>query len=399
MAASSTDTTEVATGNPEATAGSPAVLSGTAGSAQGTATGEVTGTVTSDPGATETGPEPRGEAPEPQLTGTGAPSAASGDLANNGAGGVDQQEPGKTTPISARDGSGGGANQSGSGGAAKASEITLVRPSGASEAVLAYIGLAETVIQRAVDLLGQGMPEPPPDVGKLLEPQVYETLGKGKAAEKYEETLSRVEAKKTELQSMDSQVQQTSATVAAGQDKTLRKIEAITAKLNTTLEAVSGVDLKPAQETALMDHIAQAVEAVYTEVDNASQINSEMAGEKSGGSGGGGQGGGGQGGGGLESILPMLAMAPMALMPLATQLLPELLGQGEEEDEQKDGEQGKPGDPPADPNAPPADPNAPAPEGSPAPEAAAPPGEPPAEPDQPNPSSPTPAIPSPGTLV
>lgn len=392
MAASSTDTTEVATGSQEATAGWPAVLSGAAGSAQGTATGEVTGTITSDPGATETGPEPRGEAPEPQLTGTGAPSAASGDPANNEAGGA---EPGKITPISAQDGSG---------GAAKASEITLVRPSGASEAVLAYIELAETVIQRAVDLLGQGMPEPPPDVGKLLEPQVYETLGKGKAAEKYEETLSRVEAKKTELQSMDSQVQQASATVAAGQDKTLRKIEAITAKLNTTLEAVSGVDLKPAQETALMDHIAQAIEAVYAEVDNASQINSEMAGEKGGGSGGGGQGGGGQGGGGqggggLESMLPMLAMAPMALMPLATQLLPELLGQGEEEDEQKDGEQGKPGDPPADPNAPPADPNAPAPEGGPAPEAAAPPGEPPAEPDQPNPSSPTPAIPSPGTLV
>ncbi|WP_139347990.1 hypothetical protein [Nocardia donostiensis] len=294
--------------------------------------------------------------------------------------------------------------------------VELVRPEGASEGVLAYIALAETVIQTAVDLLGRGMPSPPPNVDELLTSVVHESLGAGEASKAYKKTLYTVEASQAQLQAMDEQVSKTSITVAAEQDQTLRAIKDIVAKLNTLLQAVSGVDLKPAQEVKLMDHIAAAVEAVYAKVTQVSDMNAEMAGEKNGGGGssngggvptGGATGGGGGGSGGdlMSSLLPMLAMAPMALMPLA-QLLPDLLDPEKDkeddkagEGEQKNGAPGKPGEqtpPPGDPNAP-TDPNAPqngatAPQGQPGP----------ANPEGNAPTAPapdTPPPPAPGTHV
>ncbi|WP_280459264.1 hypothetical protein [Nocardia carnea] len=229
-------------------------------------------------------------------------------------------------------------------------EVDLVRPPGASEALISYLAMAEAAIQTAVDLLGRGMPTPPPEVGDLLSKVTRETLGKGKAEEAYQDTLTKVDAKQTSLLVMDNQVIDTSIVMAAEQDRTLKTIIDIVERLNGVLTKVGSAKLKPPMEMQLLELTATAVDLVYDKVIAVSDLSSEMAGDGGEGSGGNGKpstGGGGAGGaaggagaagamGGLGSMLPMLAMLPMSLMPLATQLLPELL-----DPEKKEGEEGE----------------------------------------------------------
>ncbi len=264
--------------------------------------------------------------------------------------------------------------------------VDLHCPPGASEGLRAFIALADTAIQTAVDLLGRGMTTPPPKVADLLKPAVYETLGKGEADDEYRKTIDKVEARQLKLLQMDDKVVKTSVTVAAEQVQALRSIKTIVTELNTKLKAAGSAKLKPAQELPLLKAVAAAVEAVYDKVTAIADLNEDMANGKGNGnssgngqSGGGGTpsgGGSGGGDGGLSSLLPMLAMLPMAAMPLVSQI-PEMLQKAEEDkaekaekaaQNQKNGAPGQPGQapppgdqpaaaaapPPGDPNAPPA---------------------------------------------
>ncbi|WP_040785507.1 hypothetical protein [Nocardia pneumoniae] len=264
--------------------------------------------------------------------------------------------------------------------------VDLHCPPGASEGLRAFIALADTAIQTAVDLLGRGMTTPPPKVDDLLEPAFYETLGKGKADEEYRKTIDKVEARQLQLLQMDNKVTKSSVTVAAEQVQALRSIKNIVAELNAKLKAAGNAKLKPSQELPLLKAVAAAVEAVYDKVTAIADLNEEVAnggkgsgGGQAGGGGGGGapSGGGGGGDGGLSSLLPMLMMPLMAAAPLVAQI-PEMLQKAEEDKAEKaeKAEQNQKGGtppPPGDPNAPapaappPADPNAaaPAPAGDP----------------------------------
>ncbi|MEU6831339.1 hypothetical protein ABZ894_22040 [Nocardia beijingensis] len=228
--------------------------------------------------------------------------------------------------------------------------VKLHCPPGASEGLSAYIAMAQTAIQTAVDLLGRGMTTLPPEVSDLLEPEIYETLGSGKADDEYRAAVNKVEARQMQLLQMDDKVIKTSATVAAEQVQALRSIENIVDHLNTTLKAAGSGKLKSAQEQSLLKAVAQAVEAVYDKVIAIAELNDKMAnGGGSGnngsggsnGSGGGANGGstGGSGGGdgGLSSLLSTLAMLPMMALPLAQQI-PQML-QNAEEQKQKKAEQ------------------------------------------------------------
>ncbi|MEV6325744.1 hypothetical protein AB0M45_31945 [Nocardia sp. NPDC051787] len=258
--------------------------------------------------------------------------------------------------------------------------VDLHCPPGASEGLRAFIALADTAIQTAVDLLGRGMTTPPPKVDDLLEPAFYETLGKGKADEEYRKTIDKVEARQLQLLQMDNKVIKSSVTVAAEQVQALHSIKNIVAGLNAKLKAAGNAKLKPPQELPLLEAIATAVETVYDKVTAIADLNEEVANGGKGGKGtGGGQtgggggaapgGGGGGGDGGLSSLLPMLMMPLMAAAPLVAQI-PEMLQKAEEDKAEKaekaeqnqkgtappPGNQGAPA-----PAAPPGDPNAPAP--------------------------------------
>ncbi|WP_174187149.1 hypothetical protein [Nocardia barduliensis] len=255
--------------------------------------------------------------------------------------------------------------------------VDLHCPPGASEGLRAFIALADTAIQTAVDLLGRGMTTPPPKVDDLLKPAIYETLGKGEADDEYRKTIDKVEARQLKLLQMDDKVVKTSVTVAAEQVQALRSIKTIVTELNTKLKAAGKAKLKPAQELPLLKAVAAAVEAVYDKVTAIADLNEDMAnggGKGKGGGGGQSNGGGAAGGssgggdGGLSSLLPMLAMLPMAAMPLISQI-PEMLQKAEEdkvdkaEKAEQRGAPGQPGQapPPGDQPAaapPPGDPNA-----------------------------------------
>lgn len=246
-------------------------------------------------------------------------------------------------------------------------EVDLVRPPGASEALISYLAMAEAAIQTAVDLLGRGMPTPPPEVGDLLSKVTRETLGKGKAEEAYQDTLNKVDDKQTSLLIMDNQVIDTSIVMAAEQDRTLKTIIDIVERLNGVLTKVGSAKLKPPMEMQLLELTATAVDLVYDRVIAVSDLSSDMAGDggegaggngkpSTGGSAGGAAGGAGAAGGmgGLGSMLPMLAMLPMSLMPLATQVLPELLDPEKEESEEgEESAAGEEAPEPIDPTAPP----------------------------------------------
>lgn len=262
--------------------------------------------------------------------------------------------------------------------------VDLHCPPGASEGLRAFIALADTAIQTAVDLLGRGMTTPPPKVDDLLEPAFYETLGKGKADEEYRKTIDKVEARQLQLLQMDNKVVKSSVTVAAEQVQALHSIKNIVAELNAKLKAAGNAKLKPSQELPLLKAVAAAVEAVYDKVTAIADLNEEVAnggkgtggGQTGGGGGGAAPGGGGGGGdGGLSSLLPMLMMPLMAAAPLISQI-PEMLQKAEEdkaakaekaEQEQKGGTPPPPGNQsaPAPATPPPGDPNAPVPAGDP----------------------------------
>ncbi|MBF6164670.1 hypothetical protein IU486_07765 [Streptomyces gardneri] len=257
--------------------------------------------------------------------------------------------------------------------------VDLHCPPGASEGLRAFIALADTAIQTAVDLLGRGMTTPPPKVDDLLKPAIYETLGKGEADDEYRKTIDKVEARQLKLLQMDDQVVKTSVTVAAEQVQALRSIKTIVTELNAKLKAAGTAKLKPAQELPLLKAVAAAVEAVYDKVTAIADLNEDMAnggGKNNSGGGQAGGGGGATGGGGgggdiassLASLLPMLAMLPMAAMPLVQQI-PEMMQKAEEdkakkaEENRNNGAPGQPGQtPPANQNAatvpPPGNPNA-----------------------------------------
>ncbi|MFI5715852.1 hypothetical protein [Nocardia sp. NPDC051750] len=337
----------------------------------------------------EPGPEPEREpdpehpAPEPKKEELDEDSSADddddgsgGEDEGSGAGndGTDDQDGAVSETISTTDQNDDGFGDKGSEG--KYWEVDLVRPPGGSEGLISYIAMAEAAIQTAVDLLGRGMPTPPPEVGDLLTKVTRETLGKGKAEEAYQDTLTKVEAKQTSLLVMDNQVIDTSIVMAGEQDRTLNTIIDIIERLNGVLTKVGSAKLKPAMEIKVLEVIAQAITLVYEKVTAVSDLSSEMAGgggeEGSGGGGTSGGGGGGAGAanamGGLGSMLPMLAMLPMSLMPLATQMLPELLNPDKDKDEDEEGEESgtdEESTEPIDPTAPPSE--ATAPNGQPAP--------------------------------
>ncbi|WP_345497754.1 hypothetical protein [Nocardia callitridis] len=242
--------------------------------------------------------------------------------------------------------------------------VELVRPQGASTGLRSFVGMAEAAIQTAVDLLGRGMPTPPPKVDDLLAPAVYKTLGEGEASKAYQRTIDQVDARQHQLLGMDNKVVKSSITVAAEQNQTLRSIQGIVAGLNKDLKipVATGKVKQSAREMLLLDKIATAVERVYEKVNAVAQLNDDIANgdSDSGASGqaqqtGGGNGGGG-GDGGLGSLVQMLGMLPMMAAPLLSQI-PELLAEQQEKAEEKQAEQAaqnpqNPGAAPADPNAP-----------------------------------------------
>lgn len=249
-------------------------------------------------------------------------------------------------------------------------KVKLVCPSGASAALRAFIlgtaevSGAEDAIQNAVDLLGSGTPVPPP----MPKPPVMKTstheVGEGAINPAYQKTVITARSRQDSLHGMDNQVAGTSGVVADKQHSALRRIKGIVADLNSTLSAFQGRKLSTAQETKLAEAVAHAVELVYDQVTITADENAQLARDPgSTGSTAGipaaetvagtgtesaaGTAAGAGSGGGLESILPMLAMLPMAFTPLMG-MLPELLN--------KEGEEAAPEDqtgapPPEDPTA------------------------------------------------
>ncbi|MFE7798007.1 hypothetical protein [Nocardia sp. NPDC057440] len=211
----------------------------------------------------------------------------------------------------------------------------LVPPPGAEAGFKKQLVLAQRAIQMAVDLLGRGGPILPPRMDDLLKPVPNGSYGEGYASEIYK-MLEAFSAKlKASLLGLERNVHIASGSVADEQEKTLRAIKGIVAKLNSELKAVGSGKLKPAQETALLRLVAAAVEAVFDKVDAVSVFNQDIAdpGEKHpvgigsataattaavGGSGAGGSGGG------LDGLAQALTPLGMMMAPLL-QSLPGLL--------------------------------------------------------------------------
>lgn len=261
-------------------------------------------------------------------------------------------------------------------------DVPLEPPPGASEALAAYIVMADTAVQTAVDLLGRGMPELPPNVEDLLTPDVHERLGKGAADEAYEATLEDVDSRQAELLEMDIRVVDSAIVMAHTEDRTLSTIIAIVEEVQGVLKAAGSGDLTPEVEIKLMDLIADALEVIYEKVTAVADLSAEVAGGGGEDAGSGSSGNttipaaaaaGGGGGNGLGSLLGMAPMALMSLMPLAN-MLPNVLEQLREEEEER-AEQApadEPAPPPIDPTQPPgatpvpaAQPGTPTPENAP----------------------------------
>ncbi|WP_063001779.1 hypothetical protein [Nocardia mikamii] len=222
--------------------------------------------------------------------------------------------------------------------------VELDPPPGAKPAVKAIVALARTAIQTAVDLLGRGMPVPPPEVASLLKPVVFTNLGKSDTTVGYRQAIAAVNARQTSLLEYDQQIARTSVLVAASKDETLGSIKHIVAELQTVIKAVPA-KATTAQQAALMQQISAAVAQVYRLVDAVYADNQSRAGTSNGsgsgsgsssgrgsssGSGSASGGTGSSGGGGglgdiLGQLLPMAAMIlPMGAMvaaPLVTQAM------------------------------------------------------------------------------
>ncbi|MGI5220923.1 hypothetical protein [Nocardia sp. CA-290969] len=303
---------------------------------------------------------------------------------NGGTLAADGGTPVRATTIAAKDGAGPGGS-SASGTAAGTSGAMLVAaktgpekspylvvlepPPGASPELATFIAQAESTIQQSVDVLGFGRADPPPPPANGKTPDKVQTAhlpGSGKGLDLYKQQVMSAGVRQDSMVDMDAQVDGTSQMVAAEQAKTLFEIQHIVADLKVALKSVGAKKLKPAEEAAVMDHVAAAVAAVHDKVKDAQNVNVDAAGGGSSG-GGGGAGGGAAGAGamgGLGSMLPMLAMLPMALMPMLGQL-PELLGQKDkdkEDDEDKD--EAPPSQPAPSPGPAPTDPTTGAPQGA-----------------------------------
>ncbi|WP_040698610.1 hypothetical protein [Nocardia vinacea] len=316
--------------------------------------------------------------------------------------------------------------------------VELDPPSGASTALKSFVAMAESAIQSAVDLLGRGVPELPPEVGDLLRTVVYQALGKGETTVAYQQALSAVQARQTALLNYDNEVAKTAIEVAAKKDETLAAIKNIVHTLQTDLKVPITGKHKATQEAKLMEKIATAVEQVYRKVEAVYQNNQNMAGSgndssgsgssgssgngSSGSNSSGGSSGSGGGDGGIGQIFQTLAMlVPMGVMaatPVVTALMENDKQRKEHEEQEKaKSEQAAPGTTapgaaattpgtaaPTDPNAAAtatADPNAAAPTSSyaPAPAATAPASQAPSAPataatqSDPNAGAPAPAAP------
>ncbi|MFE9575207.1 hypothetical protein ACFYO1_02380 [Nocardia sp. NPDC006044] len=248
--------------------------------------------------------------------------------------------------------------------------VDLVPPKGASIGLVHFIGMADAAIQDAVDLLGHGVPTPPPEVADLLQPVVYRNLGQSEATEEYQKTISAIDARQGALLTMDRQVVTTSNVIAAEQNQTLgsimQDVDALNAAFRNAeppLQSASNRQARVAIEVPLMDTIAHTIQRVYARVTAVYQLNTQLAGNSNSGTpqnttAGQQPAAGGGGPDLLSSLLPMVAMLPMAAIPLMS-LLPELLKKPED----KHGKDDKkaPGDPAtaaSDNSAPPADPGA-----------------------------------------
>ncbi|WP_329411990.1 hypothetical protein OG563_06135 [Nocardia vinacea] len=225
-------------------------------------------------------------------------------------------------------------------------ELTDASPPGASTGLKAFIALAEAEIQTAVDLLGRGTTEPPPNVDDLLQPVVYESLGQSMTADQYEAALTKVETKQSALLTMDEKVIKTAITVSAENDRTLRAIKTVVKDLKLKFAAVGKGKLKPAQEIALMKAIAAAVESVYEKVTAVADANADLAGDDSdsnSSSGNSSGSGGGSGDGGLGSLIQGLAsmvpMAAMAAAPVVQEVLSQQAEQQKEEQKKQEEQQ------------------------------------------------------------
>ncbi|MET9489856.1 hypothetical protein [Nocardia sp. NPDC006630] len=247
--------------------------------------------------------------------------------------------------------------------------VQLYCPPGASVAAKHFIGLAQTAVQTAVDLLGRGTTQPPPAVDDLMTTVVFGYLGEGTTTTDYQQALAAVESRQSALLALDGQVLQVSDVMQSGKDSTLTSIQHVVTQLNVQLHAVGTGKLTSAKETVLMQQVAAAVEQVYDKVTTVAADNARMAGGSSGSSGGSGgsdptgssdptgndsgvtdasyttpvtsgtagagttsagtSGSSDGGSGGLGSILEML---PMMAIPLITAIVPELLKSNDKND-------------------------------------------------------------------
>ncbi|MFE7799517.1 hypothetical protein [Nocardia sp. NPDC057440] len=135
-------------------------------------------------------------------------------------------------------------------------------------------------------------------------------------------SVAKVDTKKESLLGMDDIVHNTSAFMVNEQNRTLRSIEIIVTKLAEKVNAEGDGKLKPAKETALLQQVADAVEAVRDKVNAMSQTNNDIAYGGSARRVASGKGPvddaeDGAGAGGLAGMIQALAPMGMAAMPQA----------------------------------------------------------------------------------
>ncbi|MGW4241937.1 hypothetical protein [Nocardia sp. NPDC004722] len=228
----------------------------------------------------------------------------------------------------------------------------LFSPPQAGPALTAFIAMVDDAIQTAVRFLGHGMTEPPPQPDDPPTKVVPAGLGQGRATDAYRSTLATAEARQSALLTMDDQVFEVSAVVAAEKELTLTAIRSIVDELNQRLHAVGTAEVSRDQAITLTQQVAEALQAVYEKVANVAEDNQRMAGGGEGdtgvadrgrngqdqqgqGAGGGEAGGAGGGGGGLGSLGSMLSMLPMAAMMGISELSKVLSSEKDRADKEK----------------------------------------------------------------
>lgn len=244
--------------------------------------------------------------------------------------------------------------------------VTLTPPAQASVALQQFIAMGQQAIQIAVDLLGKGVPELPPDVDDLMTTVTYQDLGSGTASSDYQNLLAQIESRSASLLSSDQQVLQASATASVNTASTLQYIQGIVSELQSEFTSITG-KLTATENTAVMQQVGDAVDIINARVTSIYEANQTVAGN--GNSGGDGSGSGNTGasytgasnsgntssgsssGSGLSSLMEILPMLAAPLISLAPELLKDLTkGLG------KNGQQnpGQPGTPvqPGGPNIP-----------------------------------------------